>query len=75
VDKGTIGQLTVNTAVLLVILPEVALMFAVPALCPVAKPLLSIVATLVLDDFQVTASVMSTVVPSCSVPIAVNCCV
>jgi len=67
--------LTVKLDVLLVILPEVAVMCVVPVPCAVAKPLLSIVATLVSDDFQVTASVMSTVVPSSSVPIAVNCLV
>ena len=54
-------------------LPEVAVMCVVPVPFAVAKPLLSIVATLVSDDFQVTALVMSTVVPSSSVPIAVNC--
>jgi hypothetical protein len=69
----TNGQSTVKTAVLLVILPEVAVMSVVPVPCAVAKPLLSIVATLVSDDFQVTAFVMSTVVPSSSVAIAVNC--
>jgi len=67
--------LTVKLDVLLVILPEVAVMCVVPVPCAVAKPLLSIVATLVSDDFQVTAPVMSTVVPSSSVPIAVNCLV
>jgi hypothetical protein len=64
---------TVKTAVLLVVLPEVAVMCVVPVACAVAKPLLPIVATLVSDDFQVTAFVMSTVDPSSSVPMAVNC--
>ena len=63
----------VKTAVLLVMLPEVAVMCVVPVPCAVAKPLLAIVATLVSDDFQVTAFVMSTVDPSSSVPMAVNC--
>lgn len=48
-------------------------MEVVPVACAVAKPLLSIVATLVLEELQVTASVMSIVVPSSKVPVAVNC--
>jgi hypothetical protein len=67
--------LIVKTALLLVTLPEVAVMCVVPVPCAVAKPLLLIVATPVSDDFQVTPSVMSTVVPSSSVAIAVNCSV
>ena len=41
----------------------------------VASPELSIVATVVFDDVQVTEVVRSTVVPFWRVPIAVNCCV
>lgn len=41
----------------------------------VARPELSIVATAVFDDAQVTELVKFTVVPSWRVPIAVNCCV
>lgn len=50
-------------------------MYVFPVACAVAKPLLLIVATLLLDELQVTASVMSTVVPSSNVPVAVNCLV
>jgi hypothetical protein len=39
----------------------------------VARPELSIVATAVFDDVQVTELVKSVVVPSCRIPIAVNC--
>jgi len=41
----------------------------------VARPELSIVATAMFDDAQVTELVKFTVVPSWRVPIAVNCCV
>src|SRR5258708_22425090 len=41
----------------------------------VASPELSIVATAVFDDAQVTELVRSTVVPFWRVPIALNCCV
>jgi hypothetical protein len=50
-------------------------MYVVPVPCAVAKPPLLIVATLVLDELQVTASVMFTVDPSSNVPVAVNCLV
>jgi hypothetical protein len=67
------SQLTISCAVLLVTLEDVATMYVVPVPCAVAKPLLLIVATLLLDELQVTASVMSTVLPSSNVPMAVNC--
>jgi hypothetical protein len=57
---------TVSTAVLLVMLPEVAVMFVVSVLLTlraVAKPELSIVAAAVFEDVQVTELVRSTVVP------------
>jgi hypothetical protein len=56
-------------------LPEVAVMRVVPAATGVAKPVLTMVATAGLDDFQVTALVRSTVPPPLTVPIAVNCTV
>lgn len=71
-------SVTVNTAVLLVMLPDCAVMFVVwvlVTLCAVAKPELSIVAAVVLEDVQVTESVKSVVLPFCRMPIAVNCCV
>jgi hypothetical protein len=64
--------------VLLVIEPDVAVisvLWVELTLCAVARPLLLIVATLVLEDCHVTASVISTVLPSFSVPIALYCTV
>ena len=60
--------------------PEVAVMFVVDIEVTdsaVARPqsgdALLIVATVVLDDFQVTCDVMILVEPSLNVPVAVNC--
>ena len=46
------------------ILPEVAVMVAVPAVMAVARPLLLTVASEVLDEVQVTWVVISWLVPS-----------
>jgi len=54
--------------------PETALIVTVPRLRAVAKPLTVIDTTLVLDELQVTVPVMSCVVASENVPVAVNCC-
>jgi hypothetical protein len=57
---------TVRTAVLLVMLPDWAVMLVVSVLltvCAVANPELSMVAAAVFDDAQVTESVKSVVVP------------
>jgi hypothetical protein len=57
---------TVSAAVLLVMPPDVAVMSVVPVLLTlfaVASPALSIVATAVFEDDQVTELVRSTVVP------------
>jgi hypothetical protein len=54
-------------------LPEVAEMIAVPAATAVARPPLSTVATAVFDERQVTCVVMTWLVPSEYVPVAVNC--
>src|SRR5580693_2661561 len=56
-------------------LPEIAVILVVPVACAVARPLLLSVATLVLDEFHVTSPVISVVVPSVNVPIALNCSV
>jgi len=54
--------------------PEVAVMVvAVPIAMAVAKPLLLTVATYGLDELQVTCVVISWVVPSEKVPVAVSC--
>jgi hypothetical protein len=54
------------------IVPEVAVMVAVPGAMAVAKPLLSIVATDVLDELQVTRPFRSWLVPSEYTPEAAN---
>ena len=57
---------TVSTAVLLVMLPDWAVMFVVSVLLTlraVARPELPIVAAAVFEDVQVTELVRSTVVP------------
>ncbi len=56
--------LTVSTAVLLVMPPEVAVILEVPTLRPVATPLALIEATEVLLEFQVTELVISAVLLS-----------
>jgi len=48
-------------------------MVEVPAATDVAKPLLSIVATAILDELQVTWVLRSKLVPSENAPVAVNC--
>jgi len=60
---------------LLVMLPEVATIYVVPDATAVARPALLIVATLLFEELQVTESVISTWVPSCSVPKALYCTV
>lgn len=45
-----------------------------PRLRAVARPLTVIDATLLFDELQVTVPVMSCIVPSENVPVAVNCC-
>ena len=67
--------MTVRIAVLLVMLPEVAMIYVVPDATAVAKPALLMVATLLFEELQVTESVISTWVPSCSVPKALYCTV
>lgn len=64
--------MTVNVAEPLIV-PEVAVMVAVPCATLVAKPDALIVATEGLDDVHVT--VRFCIVPSLYVPVAVNCCV
>jgi hypothetical protein len=55
------------------IVPEVVVMVAVPPATAVARPLLSILATNVLDELQVTCVVTSWLVPSEYAPEAANC--
>ena len=49
-------------------------MSTLPAAIAVARPVLFTVATYVLDEIQVTRGVISRLVPSEYVPVAVNCC-
>ena len=65
---------TVST-VLPVMLLSAAEMVVLPVFTPVASPAAVIVATLVLDEAQVTELVIFCVLPSEYVPVAVNCCV
>jgi hypothetical protein len=69
------GAVTVKEAVLLVMLPEVAVMFELPTPRPVPTPAALIEATAPLSEFQVTVFVMSAVLLSVYVPVAVKACV
>ena len=70
--EDTVEELTVRV-VNPEIVPEAAVMVAVPAATAVARPLLSTVATEVLDEFQVTDAVISWVDPSENVAVAMSC--
>jgi len=54
--------------------PEVAVMLTVPRSLPVTSPLTVIEATLMDDELQTTVPVISCVLLSENVPVAVNCC-
>jgi hypothetical protein len=79
-DAGA-TEIDVNTAAVTVnvaepwIVPDVALIVAVPFATPVASPPLLTVAIVVADEVQVTVLVRFCVVPLLYVPVAVNCCV
>ena len=70
--EDRIAEVTVRV-VLPGIVPEMAVMVAVPATAAVAKPLRLTVATGVLDEIQMTSVVISWVVPSEYKPEAANC--
>jgi hypothetical protein len=68
--------LTPRIAVLLTMFPDVAVILVVEVeatIFGVARPVASIVATRGLEEFQVTAFVMSSCCPFCRMPIAWNC--
>src|SRR5579859_1000906 len=67
-----VAAVTVTTAVLLVMLPEVAVILELPMLRPVATARALMEATAPLPEFQVTEPVMSAVLLSVKVPVAVN---
>ena len=73
--EDRVAAVTVRIAVSDVLPLKVAVMVAVlvPAATAVARPLLLIVARVVLDEIQVTCVVISRVVESEYVPVAVNC--
>jgi hypothetical protein len=67
--------LTFKVAVLLVIDPAFAVMFAEPTTNPVANPVFApMTATVVFEEFQFTEVVMFILLPSAKNPVAVNCC-
>ncbi len=66
------AEFTVRAA-LPVIPPKVAVMVTVPAATAVARPMPLTVATDVFDELQATCVVISKLVPSEYVPVAVNC--
>ena len=70
--EDKVAEVTVRV-VLPEILPEMAVMVAVPAEKAVARPLLLTVTTNVFDELQVTCVVISRLVPSENVPVAANC--
>src|SRR5208282_5597131 len=53
--------------------PKAAVIVALPVLSPLASPPIFIVATAGADDIQATEEVISWVVPSLYVPVALNC--
>jgi hypothetical protein len=70
--EDRVAEVTVR-GVLPEVLPKVAVMVAVPAATAVARPLVLTVATDVLEELQVTWVVISWLVPSEYVPVAVSC--
>jgi hypothetical protein len=70
--EDRVAEFTVRV-VLPEILPEMAVMVEVPAATAVARPLPLTVATEGLDEVQLTCVVISWLVPSEYVPVAVNC--
>ena len=72
VMEDKVADLTVRI-VLPETVPDVAVMVAAPAATAVARPVLLTVATDVFEKFQVTCVVISRLVPSEYVPVAVNC--
>jgi hypothetical protein len=66
------GAVTVNLVDPLIV-PDLAVMVAVPAATPVANPAVLTVAIAVEDELQVAVLVRFCVVPLLYVPVAVNC--
>lgn len=72
IDTKAAGRM-VKAAVLEVMDPEEALMFAEPVAMPDANPVILIAAAPTLDELQTADADKSWVVPSVKVPTAVNC--
>src|SRR3972149_4604769 len=70
--EDRVAEVTVRVA-LPEIVPEAAVMVAVPAPMAVARPLLSTVATDRFAELQMTCEVISKLVPSTYAPEAANC--
>ena len=70
-----VGAVTVSTSAGLVTPLREAVMFVVPAATAVAKPPEAMVAVPGVPEFHVTEEVISTMLESLYVPLAVNCCV
>lgn len=68
----SVAEVTVSTTVFETTLFCVALTFVVPPVRPVAKPVVVIIATAVLEELHVAELVRFCVLPSLNVPIAVN---
>ena len=56
------------------VVPDIAVIVTVPSFSPVAKPLTVMEAIVFADELHVTVFVMSWLVPSENVPVAVYCC-
>jgi hypothetical protein len=73
IDNNTGAVIVSGTEAL--IEPSAAVMFVAPCARPEASPAPFTVATAGTEDFQVTETVRSCMVPSLYVPVAANCCV
>ena len=71
--ETNVGGVTVNVVEPL-IEPKLALIVVMPGSDVLASPWLLMVATAVLEEFQLTKVVRSCVLPSVKVPVALNCC-
>jgi len=71
--ETNVGGVTVNVVEPL-IEPKLALIVVMPGSDVLASPWLLMVATGVLEEFQLTALVRFRVLPSVKVPVALNCC-
>ena len=71
--KHARGHCTIKVIGAVEIFPEVAMMVVIPVASAVVRPLLVIVATEGLEESHVTSLVISWLVPSEYVPVAVIC--